>query len=85
MSEAFIEMDLSENSKPTQCGRILKYLRDFHSITPLQAMRDLGVMRLAARCHELRNDGIPITSTTVKDKNRYGDSIHYTQYSLTGG
>lgn len=30
-----------------QCDRILKYIHDFGSINPQQAMYDLGVMRLA--------------------------------------
>ena len=32
-----------------QTERILKYINDFGSITSLQAMQDLGVMRLASR------------------------------------
>ena len=39
----------------TQCERILKYMRDFGSINPMQAMKDLGVMRLAARVADLKN------------------------------
>lgn len=30
----------------TQKERIIKYLQDFGSITPLQALADLGIMRL---------------------------------------
>lgn len=41
----------------TQKERILKYLNDFGSITPLEAMRDLGVMRLSARIMELNRNG----------------------------
>ena len=29
----------------TQCERVLKYMEDFGSINPMQAMKDLGVMR----------------------------------------
>lgn len=30
-----------------QCERVLKYMQDFDTINPLQALGDLGVMRLA--------------------------------------
>ena len=33
----------------TQCERVLKYMEDFGSINPMQAMKDLGVMRLGDR------------------------------------
>jgi hypothetical protein len=35
------------NSKPTQRDRVLQYLHDFGSITAVEAMRDIGVHRLA--------------------------------------
>jgi len=41
----------------TQKERISKYLDDFGSITPLEAMRDLGIMRLGARIWEMIRDG----------------------------
>ena len=41
----------------TQCMKIVKYMNDFGSITPVQAMKDLGVMRLAARISDLEAEG----------------------------
>ena len=38
----------------TQCDRILQYMHDFGSINPVQAMSDLGVMRLGARIWDLK-------------------------------
>lgn len=49
---------MSENSKPTQNQRILDYIRDFGSITQLDALQDLGVMRLASRISDLRKQGV---------------------------
>lgn len=43
-----------EISRPTQCERIIKYLKDFGSITQYQALQDLGIMRLASRISELQ-------------------------------
>lgn len=66
----------------TQCDKVLKYINDFGSITPLEAMNDLGIMRLAARINDLSNKGIAINREMVKSKNRYGETVHYAKYSL---
>ena len=64
----------------TQKERILKYLDDFGSISPLEAMRDLGVMRLGARIWELIREGWPIVKETESAKNRYGQTTRYARY-----
>ena len=64
----------------TQKERIRKYLDDFGSITPLEAMKDLGIMRLGARIWEMIRDGEPIIKETVTDKNRYGQETRYARY-----
>ena len=64
----------------TQVERISKYLDDFGSITPLQALTDLGIMRLAARISDMKASGAKIVSETVRDTNRYGQVVHYTRY-----
>lgn len=66
----------------TQCDRILQYMRDFGSISQLEAMRDLGVMRLAARVADLKEDGHTITRKMVKKKNRYGEPVSFAEYRL---
>ena len=66
----------------TQKDRILKYLRDFGSITPLDAMADLGCMRLASRISELKGDGYAIRKEMEKGRNRYGQKTSYARYSL---
>lgn len=38
----------------TQTERIYEYLKEYGSITALEALRDLGIMRLGARIFELR-------------------------------
>ena len=66
----------------TQCERIMDYLDDYGSITPIEALQDLGIMRLAARIHDVASKhGYPIKKETVKSRNRYGETIHYTKYS----
>lgn len=76
-----------ENSKPTQAQRVLAYIEEFGSISQIEALRDLGVMRLASRVSELRKQGHKIVSKTVKVKNRWGENCHIKRYglqSLTG-
>jgi len=46
----------------TQREQIKQHLTLEGTITPIQAMREYGIMRLAARIHELRADGLPITT-----------------------
>lgn len=66
----------------TQKERILKYLEDWGSITPMEAMRDLGVMRLGARIWELIREGYPIVRETERSKNRYGQDTRYARYRM---
>lgn len=68
--------------KPSQNERIVKYMRDFGSITQLDAMRDLGVMRLASRVSDLKRCGYRISSEWVKVKNRYGETVSFKRYRL---
>ena len=71
-------------SKATQAQRVLDYMRDFGSITQLEALNDLGVMRLASRISDLKKDGYVIKSKPEAVKNRYGESCYIKRYSLGG-
>lgn len=68
----------------TQNERILKYINDFGSITPMQAFQDLGITKLATRISEMRRQGIDFEKHYVKTTNRYGEDVCYMQYSLRG-
>lgn len=68
--------------KITQEHRILVYMRENGSITSLEAMKDLGIMRLASRICDLRQNGYNIISETESMKNRYGEKVHYARYKL---
>ena len=73
---------MENNRRPTQAERILDYMKEFGSITQLEALRDLGVLRLASRISELKVDGHGITKKMVKVKNRYGENCMIAEYSL---
>ena len=66
----------------TQTERIYKYMQDFGSITQLEAIRDIGVMRLASRITDLRKQGVAIEKEMEKGKNRYGEATHFARYRL---
>ena len=66
----------------TQKERIRQYLDDFGSITQLEAMKDLGVMRLTARIWEMQRAGEPIVTEWETGKNRYGQATRYARYRL---
>lgn len=66
----------------TQCEKVLEYMKDFGSITPLEAMQDIGCMRLAARIADLREQGHPIGRRMKTSKNRYGRDVSFAEYYL---
>lgn len=70
--------------KPTQCERIVQYMKDFGSITTLQAFTDLGCTRLASRVTDLKKQGYDIKSEFVSSKNRYDETVSYKKYYLGG-
>lgn len=72
------------NSKPTQAQRVLDYIEQFGSITQYEALKDLGIMRLASRVSELKKRGHNITGTMITVKNRFGENCSVKQYSMGG-
>ena len=72
-------------ARETQTERVLAYMDEFGSITQLEALKDLGVMRLASRVSDLKKQGYPITSEIEAVKNRYGENCYIKRYSLQDG
>ena len=68
--------------KSTQCDKVLAYMRQFGSITQLEALQDIGCMRLASRISDLRQQGYAIGRRIKTSKNRYGDSVSFAEYYL---
>lgn len=73
------------NSRPTQCNRLIAYMQDFGEITQMDAIKELGIMRLASRISELKSNGYAINKRMVKGKNRYGEPVSWAAYSLAEG
>lgn len=68
--------------KITQCERILRHMKDYGSISSLEAMNEYGIMRLASRINDLKAQGIDIVSEVKTGKNRYGEDTHFAVYKL---
>lgn len=65
----------------TQCEMVVRYMQECGSITTLEAF-ELGITRLASRIHDLSVAGYDIERELVRTKNRYGEPVRYTKYSL---
>lgn len=75
--------------RATHKTRLLDYLKNYGSVTSLEAIRDLGNTRLSATIFTLRKEGYNIDSDMVKVKTRFkkanGDSVftEVARYSLS--
>lgn len=65
----------------TQAERIMKYIDDFGSISPMEAFKDLGITKLATRVSEMKKNGVKFEQKYEESKNRYGDRVRYMRYS----
>ena len=69
----------------TQNEMVLEYLNDVGHITPLDAMREFGIMRLGARIWDLKREGHDIIAETESSTNRYGKKVSYARYKMNAG
>ena len=76
-------MVMQKENEMTQCEKILKYIEEQGSITPLDAMREFSCMRLASRITDLKKAGYKINSKMVTSKNKYGENVRYAMYTLS--
>ena len=66
----------------TQGERIINYIKQFGSITPMEAFMDLGITKLATRISELSQEGVEFYKEYMKTKNRFGEPAYYMRYWL---
>lgn len=64
----------------SQKERVLRLLQKGESITPLQAMKYYGAMRLAAIIHTLRSEGHKIATNIKRDP---ANGAPYAKYKLS--
>lgn len=66
----------------TQHDQIRDYMKQFGSITTMDAFRDLDITKLSTRISEMRANGEVVFGETVSYKNRFGKNKHYMRYWL---
>lgn len=67
----------------TQEQRVMAYMQDFGSISPMEAFSDLGITKLATVVSRLiHKRGESITKQLEYSTNRYGERVHYMRYRL---
>ena len=75
-------MAVEKKKKPTQKELVLEYMKEFGSITAMQAFADLGITHINGRIKELRDAGYKIKTDMRKRENRYGVKVEYGVFSL---
>ena len=73
---------MTDPTKKTQKEMILEYMVQHGSITPLEAEKFIGCMRLGARIWDLRHDGYNLVSEIVEVQTRHGGKAKVAQYRL---
>lgn len=61
---------------------IIDYMRQFGSITPMDAFNDLGITKLSTRIGELVQRGHAIGKRWEQAENRFGKVTHFRRYWL---
>ena len=74
------------NSRPTQCERLVDYMKrhPIDGVTQIEALNQLGILRLASRISELKTDGYIIEKEMISVKNRFGEKCSVARYRLVG-
>jgi hypothetical protein len=71
----------TSRSNVTQTDLVLDYLNRYGTITPLEAMRELGCFRLAARIYDIEQRGYVVPRRTVKTTGKKtGRIVRFTEY-----
>ena len=71
--------------RPTQCGRLLKYIEKYGSIGTMQAIIELGIVNPSARVSELKAAGVKIITTMTESRNRFDEPVRYAVYTIKQG
>ena len=64
----------------TQVERIIDYIKRYGSITPLDALKEFGCMRLASRMCDIKAMGYGIVREFEHSKNQSGEPVKYARY-----
>lgn len=68
--------------KVTLKDRVFDYITKHGKITSLEAVNNIGTVRLSHYIYLLKKDGYVIKDKWVTSKNRYGDKVSFKEYSI---
>ena len=71
-----------KTKKLSQKDKVLRHLKQIGHITPLDAFNDYAIMRLAAIVFDLKDEGHDIKSEFISSRNRFGEKISFSKYTL---
>lgn len=66
----------------TQCDAILDYIKTHGEITQLEALQEIGCMRLASRINDLKRRGVSIEKEWKTHRNLKGHVKWFAAYRL---
>lgn len=66
----------------THSEMILAYIEQHGSITPMEALEQLGCMRLGARIYDLKRQGYDIKAEMENGVNRRGEKCRWARYRM---
>lgn len=62
--------------------KIVRHLKEYGSISSLEAINEYGILRLASRVNDLKRRGYNIVGETKTGRNRYGEKTSFKVYRL---
>ena len=68
----------------TQTEKIIEYIQENGSITPLDALKEIGCMRLASRMCDIKKMGYAVNKKMETAANRNGERVMYARYTIGG-
>ena len=68
----------------TQTEKIIEYIQENGSITPLDALKEIGCMRLASRMCDIKKMGYAVNKKMETATNRNGERVMYARYTRGG-
>ena len=68
--------------KTTQKQKVIRHLKSYGNITPLDAFKEYAIMRLGAIIHLLRDEGYNIKTDIQNTHNKFGEPTNYAKYTL---
>ncbi len=69
----------------TQCRKLIEHMKYIGPITSKEAMDTYAIARCASRMHDIKQRGFTVIKRTIPVQNRFGETVHVTEYSLPKG